>query len=261
MDMEMLKRSSSTVSLVIAVIGLVLMLVGAHSRDLTWLWLGIDWSSFFSNVGLYVAVVVALQWFYDEYTKRELITEVTRSALSSTNVVKSGIVDFADNTTRINYQELLDSSEEIVIGFLYDTRLVNDHIEALKRRTLAGKKTSVLLISPKGTAFDFLANVIHDREYMRLQVEENLNSISEANDNPDTKDKISVRFHDSVLRYSFVCSQEGVWIKMYRNSLGRVITPGIYIRNGSPFYDFFRKDIEDLWEDSTNAEEKDGRVG
>ena len=259
--MAMLNRSSPTVSLIIAVIGLILMLVGAYSQDLTWRWFGIDWSNFFSNVGLYVTVIVALQWYYDEHTKRQLITEVTRSALSSANIVRSGINDFTDNTTRIDYQSLLDSSEKIIIGFLYDTRLVNDHIEQLTERALAGKKTSVLLVNPKGIAFDFLANVVDDREYMRLQVKENLNSIAEANDNPHATDKISVRFHDSVLRYSFVFSQEGVWIKVYRNSRGRVATPGIYIRNGSSLYDFFRKDIEDLWENATNAEENDGPAG
>lgn len=259
--MKMLNRSSLIVSLIIALIGLVLMLVGAYSRDSEWLWIGIDWSSFLSNIGLYVAVVVALQWIYDEYTKRQLITEVTRSTLSSTNVVKSGIDDFTNNTTRISYQSMLDSSDKIVIGFHYDTRLVTDYIAELKKRASAGKKTSVLLINPNGNAFDFLAKVIDKREYMRLQVDENLSSIAEANNNPDTIGKICVRFHDSVLRYSFVYSLEGVWIKMYRNSRGRVTTPGIYIRNSSPFYDFLRKDIEDLWENSIKAEENNGSTG
>ena len=254
----MSKHTSQTVSLVIVIIGLFLMLLGAISRNLFWEWLGIDWSYFFSNVGIYITVVVAIQWYYDERTKYQLILEVTQSSLSNSNVVKSGINDFRENTTRIDYRPILETSQEVMIGFLYDTRLISDHIEELRQRGHRQKKTSILLVNPEGDVIDFLAKLVHTHDYIKLQINENLKNIREINRCLTGQARVNVRFHDSVLRYSFVYSREGVWIKMYRNSRGIATTPGIYIRKSSLLFDFYKKDIKQLWETSRTTGRRDG---
>ncbi len=211
-------------------------------------WMGINWSSFLTDLGLYIAVVVVLQFYYDKHMKHELISEVAESALSNSNVATSGISDFVNNTKRINYETMLTHSEEITVGFLHSTRFIDDHVSELRNRVKEGKKTSILLVNPDGRVVSYLTKIVHDSDHIKPEIKKNINKVGQINNESGVKEKITMKYHDAILRYSFVHSMEGTWIKMYRNSLGIATTPGIYIRNGSPMYDFYKKDIENLRE-------------
>ena len=63
--------ASDRAPLVFVIIGLIMLIAAEWFPSLVWK--GIDWSNFLSNFGLYVAVVVALQWHYDKRTKHETI--------------------------------------------------------------------------------------------------------------------------------------------------------------------------------------------
>jgi len=57
---------------------------------------------------------------------------------------------------------------------------------------------------------------------------------------------ICIKIHDKVLRYSFILTEESIWIKFYTNSPGRVAVPALKVRAGTPLYDFFDVDIRRL---------------
>lgn len=118
--------------------GLLLVLYGTNASKLQWL--GLDWNYFFSNLGLYVAVVVALQWYYDQHTKRDLLMEVTEATISNVNVARSGIDDFVEMTRNIRYEQMLLNSEVVVIGFHHNPRIIDQYIKELEERVRTEKK-------------------------------------------------------------------------------------------------------------------------
>ena len=240
----MSNSSSKLFTLIIIIVGMLFLLAGAKMPPLNWI--GISWSNFFTDVGLYIAVVGAFQFYYDNRVKHELVTKVAESALSNAKVAQSGVSNFTNNTKHINYETMLSQSEEITIGFHHSARFVDDHVFELRSRGKKGKKTSVLLANPDGRAVNFLSKAGYPSDHIKPEIEKNINRIEQINNEPGVKEKIKMKYHDTILRYAFVHSIEGTWIKTYRNSTGLATTPGIFIRSGSPLYDFYQKDIDDL---------------
>lgn len=244
--------ASRNATLWIIIIGLIMLLVGAKFPSM--LWIGINWGSFFSDLGLYVAVVVALQWYYDKRTKDEMVVSVVEAALSNSNVVRSGIENFTQDTKQIDYNSLLSHGEEVTIGFLHSSRLVDDNFDRLTERAMSGKKTTILLSDPKGAAIKYLLTLTTVKDHVIPSIQKVIARVDEhINRRDGVKEKINVKHHDAVLRYSFVHSREGIWVKMYRNSAGMGTTPGIYIRSGSPLYNFFNSDIQTLRKGAKNG--------
>ncbi|MDE0246112.1 MAG: hypothetical protein OXM59_12310 [Gammaproteobacteria bacterium] len=211
-------------------------------------WLGIDWSYFFSNLGLYVAVIVALQWFYDQRTKQDLLMQVTEAAISNTNVARSGIDNFVSITREISYEKLFVDNEFVVIGFHHNPRIVDQYVKELEDRVRTGKSTTVLLLNPEGISIDYLSRFESDSGHLKPVIRKSIQKLSALNQIENAKKPINIKLHDSVLRYSFVCANQGVWIKPYRNSTGRDNTPGIYVRSSSPLYEYHKRDIFELLE-------------
>ena len=244
--------ASDRAPLVIVIIGLIMLIAAEWFPSLVWK--GIDWSNFLSNLGLYVAVVVALQWHYDKRTKHETIVSAVESALSNSNVVRSGIENCKRDTKEINYSSLLSHSEEITIGFLHSSRFVDDNLDLLRERAQVGKKTTILFSDPEGAAIQYLLTLTTVKDHVIPNIQKVVARIDEnINRRDGVKERISVKHHDTVLRYSFVHSRDGIWVKMYRNSMGVATTPGIYIRSGSPLYKFFDDDIQTLREEATDG--------
>ena len=248
-------KPSRDITLWIAIFGLVILLVGARFPGLSWA--GINWGNFFSDLGLYVAVVVALQWYYDKRTKDKLVVSVVEAALSNSSVVRSGIARFAQDTKEISYESLFSHDEEVTIGFLHSSRLVDDNLVGLRKRATTGKKTTILLSDPHGVAMEYLLKLTTGNDHMIPSIKKVVERVEEINRTDGVKKKIEIRHHDTVLRYSFVHSRDGIWVKMYRNSTGLAMTPaptpGIYVRSGSPLYDFFDQDIQTLKEGTKNG--------
>ena len=241
----MVKIQPGTGPLIVIVIGLLVLLLGAKFPALTWA--GISWGNFLSSLGLYVTVVVAFQWYYDKRTKDRLVVSVMEAALSTSSVVRSGIAKFQQDTKKIDYDTLLDHRDEIVIGFLHSSRLVDDNFSKLKQRAATGKKTTILLSNPEGEAIKYLLSLATVKSHIMPSIEKIIRNVDEQiNQDSATREKISIKHHDAVLRYSFVHSKDGIWVKMYRNSAGLATTPGIYVLSGSPLYDFFDQDVENL---------------
>lgn len=231
-------------TLTLIIFGLLLVLIGNNLPNMKWI--GIDWSYFFSNLGLYVAAIVALQWFYDQRTKQDLLMQVTETAISNTNVARSGIDNFVSMTREINYDKLLVDSESVVIGFHHNPRIVDQYTRELEDRVRTGKSTTVLLLNPDGRSIDYLSQFESESGHLRPEILKSIQGLSELNQIENAKEPIKVKLHDNVLRYSFVYATQGVWIKPYRNSTGRDNTPGIYVRSSSPLYEYHKRDIYDL---------------
>ena len=65
----------------------------------------------------------------------------------------------------------------------------------------------------------------------------------------DTQGNVKVVEHDRVLRYSFIETEECVWIKFFTNSRGRATVPALKVKAGTPMYAFLCNDTQRLMGD------------
>ena len=110
--------------IVLVVVGFFLIILG----QITTLNISnLDVSLLLGNLGLYISVVVTLQYFFDSKSKRNLIDEVRFASISNSNISKSGISDVLINSKDVNYCDVLGHKSNIVIGFHYSTRIIDDY--------------------------------------------------------------------------------------------------------------------------------------
>ena len=111
-----------------------------------------------------------------------------------------------------------------------------------------------MLADPSGNAIDYLLKLMEVSEHIKPSISKIINKIDrQINNREDVKTKIVMKYHDTILRYSFVHTKEGIWVKFYRNSQGMATTPGVYIKNGFALYDYFKEDIQKLNKESKNV--------
>ena len=90
---------------------------------------------------------------------------------------------------------------------------------------MAGLETTVLVLKPDSDAASYLrttrtgqANVVGNVARIRELAKEA---------GMDTQGNVKVVEHDRVLRYSFIETEEYVWIKFFTNSRGRATVPAL----------------------------------
>ena len=253
LEIEMATNHRTVLTLVIVVIGLILVIVGAKIPPLEWA--GVQWSTFMTSLGLYLAAVMSLQWFFDHKSRQHLINEMTEVTIANVNIARSGLANFNPNTKKISYEEMLESKSPLVIGFQYSPRIIDDHIVELTNRAKKGNKTTVLLANPDGDAVQYFHS--HDEAngaHIKPNLEKVKRKISKLNSESNIIMPIDLLFHNAILRYSFVGNEDGVWVKPYRNSKGNAIIPGLYVRKSSSLFDFFNGDINGLIDEVSNVE-------
>ena len=69
----------------------------------------------------------------------------------------------------------------------------------------------------------------------------------------DPSHRIRLLYHDRVMRYSFIGTNEYLWVKFFTNSPHRAVVPALKIRAGTPLFEFFRQDIQRLMELSSES--------
>ena len=237
----MSKISSKFITATIIIIGLVMVVFGSRAPALQ-IW-GIDVSNFSTNLGLYIAVVVALQWTFDEKSRSMLLSEVTSITLSNVNVAQSGICNFTNNTKAIKYDDLLSTPGTLFIGFQYSPRIIDDHFIELKKRAKDGRQTIIAVADPDGKAIKYLESARQESDHVSANLRKIKAKISQINTEENVKAPIVIKLHDQVLRYSFVASEQMVWVKMYKNGLGDASIPAICVKSGSELFNFYNEDI------------------
>lgn len=238
--------------LFIIIVGLLLLLAGSNIPN-TRTFLGVNIQSFLSSAGIYIAILGSFQWIYDQNTKQELLLQVTKTTISNLNVASSGISDYLEHTHKIDYSPMLSTSKEVIIGFQYNSRIIDNNYSNLQARRNAKLNTIVLVADPNGSAIQFI-NQHHDKVgHIQPTIEKVVHKLRNINEQGGKRPNLVIKFHNLILRYSFVYSAEGIWVKPHRNSIGHADTPGIFIRQNSPLFNYYKKDVEELLEQSKDA--------
>jgi len=180
------------------------------------------------------------------------MSDVAQFTIGNTHVSASGICDFVVDTKRIEYKEIIDSPEELLIALHYDPRFLSDHEALLAERAARGCSTKVAILKDAGSAMNFLKNVRKETDHIPGNVLKIKSLIARLNQ--QAKSPIKLFYHDNILRYSFVMGGGRIWLKFYRNSPGNHNVCGIQMRKDTPMYQFIYEDILDLFKGaSTDA--------
>ena len=235
------RRGLFNTALWLLVSGLLLIYVGTRlPHDVG----GVDFAAVSSEIGTFILATVFVHWLFDMRAREELMSDITQFTIGNGHVGASGICDFVENTKNINYDEIIQSSEELVVALHYDPRFLSDYETLLTKRAASGNVTKIAILKETGDAMNFLKNIRKETDHIPANIKKIKSIIERVNS--QAKAPIQLFFHDSILRYSFVMGGGRIWLKFYRNSRGNHSVCGIQMKKDTPMYRFISEDIENL---------------
>ena len=238
------KIVSDNSKLLIIVLGLLLIFVG-NGFDVTFFKVDID--SLIVNVGALLLVIGTLQWLFDEGVRKEIVQEISLATLGTDRIYKSGISDCIENSKKIEEENIWRASSSLLIGVHYSNRFMEDNSDIVMDRINNKKYTSLFHIDEDSAAADYLRSSCSGTSDIGEKTK-NMKSFIDVEFKSSAFVKVHV--HKRVLRYSFIKTDQAIWVKFFTNSEGYSVVPAIKVDVGSPFFSFFNNDINELMEQS-----------
>lgn len=201
-----------------------------------------------AEVGALLLVVGSLHWLFEFGLRAEMLREVSKAVVGDTRLHDSGLENCEINSKQVNDRAHWSRAATLDLGIQYSPSFFKEFHDVLKARCVAGLPTTVTVLSPTGAA----AKYLQDSRTGLAKVAEGVRDIREilAEIDVGPTKHIHLLTHDRVLRYSYIGTNEFIWVKFFTNSSGRAIVPAISIRAGTPLFEFFRADIGRLREQS-----------
>jgi len=236
------RRKALLIRLAIVLVGLVTIVLSVEIPETI---AGLPAREVLRELATFVIASLLVHWIYESYMKQEIFQDVTDYIVKTINVSRSGLFDYYDDTKNIDYSTIMSQSSTLIIGLHYSPRLIEDNHPLLVQRVKQGKDTVIIASSPRGNAIDFLKRVRIENDHIDANIKKITSLVREINLNQKRK-HVQLLYHDEVLRYSFVLSDDQVWIKLYRNTRGLSNVPGFAVKVGTPLFEFFKADIDKL---------------
>jgi hypothetical protein len=237
------KRLTTIVRIAIILVGGAMFVGGNLLPEFHYL--HVRWNDLLSHLGAFIAILVSLDWFFNEKIRRELIVDVADQVYGLSNIHKSGISTFEGNSKNVDYLEYFSSPDHLFIGLHYDPRLVFDNIELFKERIRRGFPTTILLLSMSSDAFNYLGAIGENKDIALSSNKLDMQEFAQLKAG-DEKGVLKILVHSVVLRYSFVATHNSAWVRFYKNSVGLGSVPALEIRRGGAMFDFVMQDIKAL---------------
>jgi hypothetical protein len=245
-------RKGLLIRLIIAIVGLGSILLSSLLPEKL---IGLPLQEITRELATFVLASLLVHWIYESHLKQEIFQDVADYVLGTGNVSRSGIVDYQENTKDIDYTTVFASPGGVIIGVHYSPRIIEDNSHLLIDRAKAGKQTTIIASSPDGAAIEFLKRVRGEHDHVNGNIKKIASIVKEINKQTPAA-KILLLYHDDILRYSFVLSEDRIWVKFYRNSRGLSSVPGFAVAKGTHLYEFFRSDIDRLKVAAMNTADK-----
>lgn len=235
---------SSNSKLLIIVIGLCFILTG---NGFEYSILKIDVDSLLVNLGTLLLVIGTLQWIFDERMRKEIVQEISIATLGNDRIHRNGLRDCTDNSRKIDEDNLWKATTSLIIGVHYSNRFVEDNADVIKSRIVDKKETHIFHIDENSLAAKYLVDSKSGKSNIGEKTK-NLKGLIESEFS--NSELVKIVKHSRVLRYSFIKTDQTIWVKFFTNSEGYSIIPAVKVETGTPLFEFFNSDIERLMEQS-----------
>lgn len=242
------RHRSIIITLVLVVLGF--LLIGA-SQTFHAEWEKIYVDRLVAEVGALLLVIGVLHWFFELGLRKEMLREVSGTVVGSSRLHDSGLETCSMNSRQVEERAHWSRCANLIVGRQYSPRFFKEFHDVLRERCTHGLPTVVIILRPDGVAARYLEESMTGVP----QVEECGKEIARLLGQIDTATKKHTRllFHDRVLRYSFVMTDENIWITFFTNSPDRTAVPAFKVRAGTPLFEFFAEDIKRLTEHSSET--------
>ena len=140
------------------------------------------------------------------------------------------------NARQVDESAHWSQSANLTIGYEYSPSFFKDFHEVLRERCRRGFPTTMALYRAEGAAARYLHDSTTGNPAVKQSVSEIIALLKEIN---PTGKGCTLLFHDRVLRYSFIQTDECVWIKFYANSSARATVPAFKVRSDTPPFRIF----------------------
>jgi hypothetical protein len=243
------RQRTVIITLVLVIAGFVLI---SASNTFHLNWAKIDVDRLVAETGALLLVVGVLHWLFDLGLRKEMLREVAGTVVGSTLLHESGLETCSMNSRQVDDSDHWSRCAHLTIGRQYSPRFFKDFYDILTERCKHGLPTTVTILCADGAA----ARYLQDSKTGRPAVKESAEEITGLLSQIDSGEKKHARilFHDRVLRYSFIQTDECVWITFFTNSPDRATVPSFKVRAETPLFKFFADDIKRLLEQSREAE-------
>jgi hypothetical protein len=193
-----------------------------------------------AEVGALFLIVGTLHWMFENLLRKEMIKDIATTALSSARIYESGLVDCVLDTKKIADENSWKAAESLIICVHYSPRFVESIHHVLRARCEGNRITKIYVVKPESDAAAYLKS----SKSGMADVNAGITRMRHLKD-ACGKDKDHVQFfwHDRVLRYTFVYTEQHIWIKLFTNSKLRTEVPAIKVETGSSLFHFFENDI------------------
>lgn len=223
------------------VIGVVL--IGA-ANTFQYEWLKVQLDRLLAEVGALIMVVGMLHWFFEFGLREEMLEQVASTAAGSADLHKCGLDACQLNARQVDDSAHWEQSAQLTIGYQYSASFLKNFHEVLRERCRKGLPTTIAILRAEGTAARYLRDSTTGNPAVGKSVVEVVALLKEI----DPGQRVRLLFHDRVLRYSFIQTDEFMWIKFYANSPARATVPAFKVRCNTPLFQFFADDATRLLE-------------
>jgi hypothetical protein len=238
---------ATIIFLALFVIGTILIGV---SNMFQYEWMKVQLDRLMAEVGALILVVGILHWFFEFGLRKEMLREVARTAAGSAHVHQCGLDTCSLNARDVDERAHWSQSANLTIGYQYSPSFFKEFHEVFRERCRRGLPTTVTILHADGAAARYLHDSTTGNPTVRQSVSEIVALFREIDPN---RDGCKILFHDRVLRYSFIQTNEQIWIKFYANSPERTTVPAFKVRADTPLFKFFADDIKRVLEHSRES--------
>jgi hypothetical protein len=197
-----------------------------------------------AEVGALLLVVGFLHFMFELRLREEMLREISLSVFGNERLYSYGLADCLLNSKDVKEPAHWEAAASLTLGLQYSPRFIDDFHPVLRKRAAANRPTTVLVMNPECAAAKYLKESNTGIADVKAGVDRIRQIVEETNEGLHAK--IVIKTHDRVLRYSFIRTDESIWIKFYTNSSHRVTIPAIKVTVGTPLYEFFSGDIDRL---------------
>jgi len=245
MTNSLTKLIQQKITLILVVTGLLMIIVAStfHTEVFK-----VPVDHVMAEVGALFLIVGTLHWMFENLLRKEMLKDIATTALGNARIHDSGIVDCILNSKEISETNLWKASQQFIIGIHYSPAFLERIHSILKERCASGKSTEIYIVKPDSIAADYLTKSRSRIPDVGANIR-NIQSLAEAC-GPERKN-IKLYYHERVLRYVFIYTEQSIWIHFYTNSEAKTEVPAFKVETGTPLFKFFENDIK-LFMDEVN---------
>lgn len=228
-------------TLLLAAFGLILLSIslifGHKGDDLIHLIIKLT-----GEVGGLLMTVSVLHALFEQDVKEEMLKEISENVLSNENLRRSGICDFQEETSHIDdiSRKHFEKTNKLIIGANYAESFYKRKLPILAERSKNGRQTTILLLKADSSAAHYL------NENGEPHVKEKVDNILQLLKQRNADNLLIIRQYSVLLRYSFIATDEYMWVTFFTNTGCAKTVPSLKITADSPLYNIYMQDIEEL---------------